>query len=193
MFPGSRFDASALDGVVDVSRLVAMGHSFGGSTVMTAIGKDAAIKRAVLLDPWTEPLGGVVAVRAVSIPTLVLNSHNWSRDQDLQSLYRKSTAVWLEAEVADTTHQDCSDQMLRMPLATKMFTRRVKRSVNIHKYYDFYLALLHLFFELTHLKHAEESGSVGGGLAVALHEGAVELVRDYRGELEIRMRSSASG
>ena len=56
VFPGSTFDASTLRGSVDVSRLTAMGHSFGGATVVAAM-RRTAIRRVVLLDPWVEPFG----------------------------------------------------------------------------------------------------------------------------------------
>ena len=187
VFPTSRFDASVLDGAVDISRLVAVGHSFGGATVMTACGKNAAIKRAVLMDPWTDPLGDTVAVRAASVPTLVMNSHKWG--QDLSSLYRDSSAAWLEAEVAGTTHQDCCDKQFRMPLMLTYVFKGMKGCVNHYSLFDFKLALLHLFFDLT---EGEESGGGGDKLAAALHEGGVDLVKRYRGKMEILMRSSAS-
>lgn len=187
VFPSSRFDVSVLNGAVDVSRLVAMGHSFGGATVMTATGKNAAIKRAVLLDPWTEPLSDAVAVHAACVPTLVLNSHDWA--QDLRSLYRGATAVWLEAEVAGTKHQDCSDQPFRMPIAMGML-KGMKGRVNLHGLFDFKLALMHAFFE--EVDRAEESGVDSDELAAALQRRGAELVDSYHGKLEIKMRGSGS-
>ena len=42
VFPGSGFNAATLDGAVDMSSLTAIGHSFGGSTVVAAIANDTA-------------------------------------------------------------------------------------------------------------------------------------------------------
>lgn len=187
VFPSSRFDVSVLNGAVDVSRLVAMGHSFGGATVMTATAENAAIKRAVLLDPWTEPLSDAMAVRAASVPTLVLNSHRWA--QDLRSLYRGATAAWLEAEVAGTKHQDCCDQPFRMPIAMGML-KNMKGRVDLHVLFDFKLALMHAFFE--EVDRAQESGVDVDELAAALQQRGAELVDGYEGKLEIKMRGSGS-
>lgn len=197
VFPSSRFDVSILNGAVDVSRLVAMGHSFGGATVMTAAG-NKAIKRAVLLDPWTEPLGDVV--RAASVPTLVMNSHKWP--EDLRGLYGGATAAWLEAEMAGVKHQDFCDQPFRMPYSMnmlkglKLFEGRLKdakgvKGVDLHGLFDFKLALMHLFFE--EVDRAEDSGGAfGDELAASLHEGGVELAGRYRGKMEIKIRSKSS-
>jgi platelet-activating factor acetylhydrolase len=184
IFPTSRFDASALDGAVDVSQLVGLGHSFGGVTVVAAAEANKAITRIVLLDPWTAPMGD--AVQATSVPTLVVNSHKWG--QNLRPLYTNATAVWLEAEVAGVLHQDFSDMPLRIPWI--MAKSIGKGTVDLFRLFDFKLSLMHLFFE--EVAHAEQSGVGGDTLAAALHAGTVELVDRYRGEMGIQIKSSFS-
>ena len=61
-FPGSRFDVSAIHGLVDASRLVAMGHSFGGATVVAAAGGRRT--RRASNEPFYSTLGRRLSVRA---------------------------------------------------------------------------------------------------------------------------------
>jgi len=175
IFPSSRFDASTLNGAVDVSRLVGIGHSFGGSTVVAATATNKRIRRAVLLDPATKIMGD--AAHAASVPTLVINSHKWP--EDMQPLYSNATAAWLEAEVAFVLHQDFSDQSdLRLPWTMGFINwaegRGRKDRVDLHRLYDFKLSLMHLFFD--EVRRAEKSGGDDDALVAALHLGATELV-----------------
>ena len=164
-YPGSRFDVSAFDGLVDASCLVAMGHSFGGATVVAAAGgrPDATrIKKAVLLDPWTAPFGPcgaddarhpLRAAAAAKIPTLVVNSHGWGAD--LTPMYSHATAPWVEAEVEGTKHQDFSDLGIRMPtVAAKI---GMKGSVDAARFFDLKLGLIDAFLESADRADADEA------------------------------------
>ena len=163
--PGSRFDVSVLDGLVDASRLVAIGHSFGGATVVAATGARSAatrVRRAVLLDPWTAPFGpcgaddvthALRAAAAAKVPTLVVNSHGWGAD--LTPMYSHATAPWVEAEVEGTKHQDFSDLGIRMPtVAAKI---GMKGSVDAARFFDLKLGLIDAFLESADRADADEA------------------------------------
>ena len=188
VFPGSTFDASTLRGAVDVSRLTAMGHSFGGATVVAAMRSNTAIRRVVLLDPWVEPFGACAegvggathplrAAAAAKLPTFVMNSHRWGAD--LRPFYQHADAPWMECEVAGTRHQDCSDLPFRMPSLAKIMGMR--GSVDLHRLFDLKLALIDAFFEATEGR---------GGAFAGLEEAASAVTRAYNGEMEIRLKCS---
>jgi platelet-activating factor acetylhydrolase len=176
-FPGSRFDISAFHGLIDASRLVAMGHSFGGATVVAAAGgrpkpNATRIKRAVLLDPWVAPFGPcgaddathpLRAAAAAKVPTLVVNSHGWGAD--LTPMYSHATAPWVEAEVEGTKHQDFSDLPLRMPtVAAKI---GMKGSVDAARFFDLKLGLIDAFLETADRADADEACASAARAVVA--------------------------
>ena len=168
-FPGSRLDVgTAFRGLVDASRLVAIGHSFGGATVVAATATErpcatkTRVRTSVLLDPWTAPFGPcgaedathpLRAAAAAKVPTLVVNSHGWGAD--LTPMYSHATAPWVEAEVEGTKHQDFSDLGIRMPtVAAKI---GMKGSVDAARFFDLKLGLIDAFLESADRADADEA------------------------------------
>ena len=168
-FPGSRLDVgTAFRGLVDASRLVAIGHSFGGATVVAAMATErpgatkTRVRTSVLLDPWTAPFGPcgaedathpLRAAAAAKVPTLVVNSHGWGAD--LTPMYSHATAPWVEAEVEGTKHQDFSDLGIRMPtVAAKI---GMKGSVDAARFFDLKLGLIDAFLESAERTDADEA------------------------------------
>ena len=168
-FPGSRLDVgTAFRGLVDASRLVAIGHSFGGATVVAAMATErpgatkTRVRTSVLLDPWTAPFGPcgaedathpLRAAAAAKVPTLVVNSHGWGAD--LTPMYSHATAPWVEAEVEGTKHQDFSDLGIRMPtVAAKI---GMKGSVDAARFFDLKLGLIDAFLESADRADADEA------------------------------------
>mmetsp|Transcript_34064 Transcript_34064/g.83495 ORF Transcript_34064/g.83495 Transcript_34064/m.83495 type:complete len:331 (+) Transcript_34064:609-1601(+) len=207
VFPGSGFNAATLDGAVDMSSLTAIGHSFGGSTVVAAMAHDTsgAIKRAIILDPWVSCMGPdatykvpllehpshpMNAAAAASVPTLVFLSDGWSGRENLEPLYR-SKAPWMQVEVAGVKHQDFSDFPFRMPAAAKRL--KAMGSVDVHHLYDFKMSLIHHFFEATttgvaRVKGAEQESKEA---LERMHTEAVALAGRFRGGgLEAKIRST---
>lgn len=74
----------ALKGRMDFSRLVAMGHSFGGATALMASALDTRIKRLVALDPWMYVLTGTSP--PAPIPTLIIHTKRFQRPEDMAQI-----------------------------------------------------------------------------------------------------------
>ena len=161
---GSKFDISQLSGAINATNLTAIGHSFGGTTVLASLARENKIKNVVLLDPWTAPFGPclekdsdhplILAAKA-NVPTFIMNSHRWA--SDLTPFYANATAAWVETEVHDSKHQDFSDLPLRMPaLATRI---GMKGAVDSNLLFDLKLGLIDLF--LIHVERLDEHETLG--------------------------------
>ena len=194
VFPGSRFDpATQLRGRVDVSRLVAAGHSFGGATVLSAMSKNPRVRRAVMLDPWTEPFGPcsspahpLVRAAASGVPTAVVNSETWA-GADMRPFYREARAPWIEAIVAGTKHQDVSDVPLRAPMTAK--TIGMKGTTDSHKTLDLTSHVIDVFLAV--LDRAGDGGDAG--VARELHDEVLGLTQAFKNDVSVALRSPAAG
>ncbi|XP_075454645.1 platelet-activating factor acetylhydrolase-like [Ascaphus truei] len=76
------FDWSLLQDSIDVSRIAAVGHSFGGATAIKALGRDSRFRCGVALDAWMLPLKEDI-LSAIHQPLLFVNSENF---QELESI-----------------------------------------------------------------------------------------------------------
>lgn len=69
-----------LQGRIDTSRVVAMGHSFGAATALGAVEQDHRFTCCVMLDPWMFPLSAVTLCRGVShVPVLSLTGEGFKK------------------------------------------------------------------------------------------------------------------
>ncbi|RHY58521.1 hypothetical protein DYB26_001042 [Aphanomyces astaci] len=107
---------------LDLDRIVAAGHSFGGATVLSAAKRDARIKAVVGLDMWMEPLDAdVVADGVPAVPVCSIISQHWLSEWDshfelLKTMARRcrhpSSAFFA---LAQTRHNNFCDLPLFSP------------------------------------------------------------------------------
>ncbi|KAF0689540.1 Aste57867_19043 [Aphanomyces stellatus] len=67
---------------MDLLRVAAMGHSFGGATVLATAKQDARIKAVVALDAWMQPLDKALVRDGLAVPTCSLVSQQWIEWKD---------------------------------------------------------------------------------------------------------------
>ncbi|KAF0760684.1 hypothetical protein AaE_003520 [Aphanomyces astaci] len=113
---------------LDLDRIVAAGHSFGGATVLSAAKRDARIKAVVGLDMWMEPLDAdVVADGVPAVPVCSIISQHWLSEWDshfelLKTMARRcrhpSSAFFA---LAQTRHNNFCDLPLFSPFLNQHF------------------------------------------------------------------------
>ena len=124
-----------LSGRLDMDRVGALGHSFGGAAAMALLGKDARVRCAVNLDGWTfnglatRTAGPVLFVYegsaqvrrpAVGVEGELDRDDNAAVDASLQKY------GGLRAYVAGTQHMDFTDQTLVSPWQRLTYTGPIK-------------------------------------------------------------------
>ena len=127
--------ADWLSGRVDMERVGALGHSFGGAASMALLGADARVKCAVNLDGWT--FGGLEK-RTTEPVMFVYEGSGEARgrnvgaegklDADDNAAVDGSLARFggLRAYVAGTQHLDFTDQTLVSPIQRLTYTGPIK-------------------------------------------------------------------
>lgn len=68
---GFNFNLKQFKGRLDLAKAAVVGHSFGGSTVVTTLADDSRFKMGIMLDPWMHPLNKELCQR-VEQPILVI-------------------------------------------------------------------------------------------------------------------------
>lgn len=102
-----RADPKLLHPYADTTRMVLIGHSFGGSAITVAASRGAPVKGLVLLDPAVYNTEVMKAMRAVTQPVMLLGA-----DQDVfhsrkrQLFYRHMGGEIAELSVVGATHDD---------------------------------------------------------------------------------------
>ena len=74
---------SPLHRKVDLTRVAAVGHSFGGAACLMLAQMDPRITSVVLMDPWMWPLGKESTVSGAPCPLLVLEAPEFLWDRDI--------------------------------------------------------------------------------------------------------------
>ncbi|ETV76783.1 hypothetical protein, variant [Aphanomyces astaci] len=121
---------------LDLDRIVAAGHSFGGATALSAAKRDARIKAVVGLDMWMEPLDAdVVADGVPAVPVCSIISQHWLSEWDshfelLKTMARRcrhpSSAFFA---LAQTRHNNFCDLPLFSPV---LFSDCVRRGLLLY-------------------------------------------------------------
>ncbi|XP_028594622.2 platelet-activating factor acetylhydrolase 2, cytoplasmic [Podarcis muralis] len=120
------FDLSVLKDNVDLSKVSVMGHSFGGTTAVLALVKEAQFKCAVALDAWMFPLENSVYPK-VTKPVLFVNTESFQTAESVAKM-KKISAVSKETKVITilgTVHQSQTDfTFLAGNLVNRVFRTR---------------------------------------------------------------------
>lgn len=111
-----------LKGRIDMSKCVAMGHSFGAATSIFASTKDDRIHSVVGMDPWMYPFPHNFALRR-ALPMLIINSETFHWPTNLRNVnaildtnrqLSPSTSS-LMITLKQTGHMDQSDLVAALP------------------------------------------------------------------------------
>lgn len=106
----TQFDWTTLQNSMDLCKVAAMGHSFGGATVIESLNKEVKFKCGVALDAWMFPLEDEIFAQ-VKQPIFFINSEkfqwagNISRMRKLDSAATKRKMITIRG----TVHQSFPD------------------------------------------------------------------------------------
>lgn len=91
----------------DTTRIILVGHSFGGSAITVAASRNAPVKGLVLLDPAVYGTSVMKAMRAVDQPVMLLGADSQVfRSRKRALFYRHIRGAMAELSVAGATHDD---------------------------------------------------------------------------------------
>ncbi|KAM6915514.1 platelet-activating factor acetylhydrolase [Xenentodon cancila] len=106
----TRFDWSTLENSMDLCRIAAMGHSFGGATVIEVLCKEVKFKCGVALDAWMFPLDDEI-FRQVKQPLFFINSEKFQWAGNISRMRKLDSAVIQRKMITirGTVHQSFPD------------------------------------------------------------------------------------
>uniref|UniRef100_A0A8D3DEW0 Platelet-activating factor acetylhydrolase n=1 Tax=Scophthalmus maximus TaxID=52904 RepID=A0A8D3DEW0_SCOMX len=106
----TQFDWATLENSMDLCRIAAMGHSFGGATAIEALCKDVRFKCAVALDTWMFPLDDEIFPR-VKQPIFFINSERFQWAGNISRMRKLDSAVIQRKMITirGTVHQSFPD------------------------------------------------------------------------------------
>ncbi|XP_029318624.1 platelet-activating factor acetylhydrolase isoform X3 [Cottoperca gobio] len=88
----TQFDWTTLENSMDLCRISAVGHSFGGATVIEALCKEVKFKCAIALDAWMFPLDEEIFPR-VKQPIFFINSEKFQWAGNISRMKKLESAV----------------------------------------------------------------------------------------------------
>lgn len=106
--------------LVDLDRLVVMGHSTGGGAAVWWCSEDAACDGVLTFDPWVEPLATAQREAPPDVPWLSVLSAAWignENDGVLRPMVERAGRAELVA-IEHTEHRDVTVQPLLSPLTS---------------------------------------------------------------------------
>ncbi|XP_058469524.1 platelet-activating factor acetylhydrolase isoform X1 [Solea solea] len=106
----TRFDWTSLENSMDLCRIAAMGHSFGGATMIEALCKEVKFKCGVALDAWMFPLDEEIFPR-VKQPIFFINSEKFQWAGNISRMKKLDSAVIQRKMITirGTVHQSFPD------------------------------------------------------------------------------------
>lgn len=110
-FLGFQFNLKQFKDRLDLSRVAFAGHSFGGSTLVAALGNDERFKVGVMLDAWMHPLDKDLCARVIQ-PVLMINCEKfqWKKNTEQMKEWMENSDVdRVMLTLKGACHQACSD------------------------------------------------------------------------------------
>ncbi|XP_034999289.1 platelet-activating factor acetylhydrolase isoform X1 [Hippoglossus stenolepis] len=106
----TQFDWTTLENSMDLCRIAAIGHSFGGATVIETLCKDVKFKCGVALDAWMFPLDEEIFPR-VRQPLFFINSEKFQWAGNISRMKKLDSAVIHRKMITirGTVHQSFPD------------------------------------------------------------------------------------
>uniref|UniRef100_A0A4W6CCV1 Platelet-activating factor acetylhydrolase n=1 Tax=Lates calcarifer TaxID=8187 RepID=A0A4W6CCV1_LATCA len=106
----TQFDWTTLENSMDLCRIAAMGHSFGGATVIEALCKEVKFKCGIALDAWMFPLDDETFPR-VKQPIFFINSEKFQWAGNISRMKKLDSAVIQRKMITirGTVHQSFPD------------------------------------------------------------------------------------
>uniref|UniRef100_UPI003AAD129E platelet-activating factor acetylhydrolase isoform X1 n=2 Tax=Centroberyx gerrardi TaxID=166262 RepID=UPI003AAD129E len=106
----TQFDWTTLENSMDLCRIAAMGHSFGGATVIEALCKEVKFKCGVALDAWMFPLDEEIFPR-VKQPIFFINSEKFQWAGNISRMRKLDSALIQRKMITirGTVHQSFPD------------------------------------------------------------------------------------
>ncbi|KAI4801804.1 hypothetical protein KUCAC02_019675 [Chaenocephalus aceratus] len=159
----SKFDWTTLENSMDLCRIAAVGHSFGGATVIEALCKDVKFKCGVALDAWMFPLDDEIFPR-VKQPIFFINSEKFQWAGNISRMKKLDSAVIQRKMITirGTVHQSFPDftfltgnwigklmklkgeidSQIAMDLCNQATLAFLQRHLGLHKSFDQWDALI---------------------------------------------------
>jgi dienelactone hydrolase len=116
----------------DSSKIIMIGHSFGGSATMLAVGNGAPVIGAILLDPAVVHSKVVRAMKEATIPVALLGSDKRIfRARGRIQFFKNISGEMLEVSVPNSTHDDAQGPSVfsQAALGFDPFTSREKQAL----------------------------------------------------------------
>ncbi|XP_063757874.1 platelet-activating factor acetylhydrolase isoform X2 [Eleginops maclovinus] len=106
----TKFDWTTLENSMDLCRIAAVGHSFGGATAIEALCKEVKFKCCVALDAWMFPLDDEIFPR-VKQPIFFINSEKFQWAGNISRMKKLDSAVIQRKMITirGTVHQSFPD------------------------------------------------------------------------------------
>lgn len=106
----TQFDWTTLENSMDLCKIAAVGHSFGGATVIEALCKEVKFKCGVALDAWMFPLDDELFPR-VKQPIFFINSDKFQWAGNISRMKKLESAVIQRKMITirGTVHQSFPD------------------------------------------------------------------------------------
>ncbi|XP_039981622.1 platelet-activating factor acetylhydrolase [Xiphias gladius] len=106
----TQFDWATLENSMDLCRIAAMGHSFGGATVIEALCKEVKFKCGIALDAWMFPLDDKTFPQ-VKQPIFFINSEKFQWAGNISRIRKLDSAIIQRKMITirGTVHQSFPD------------------------------------------------------------------------------------